>query len=208
MERMYQRFCLRKGLTCKILDERSSGKELRSTTLLVKGQGADRLLAESGAHSIQHTTRSRSDGRIHTSTVTVAVFPAASQDEVRKAMNAGEIRVDTFRGSGRGGQHRNTCDSAVRAVHLPTGEMATVTSGRSQSQNRERALAVLCGRLEKREKELRKNAEEKERRRQTSAHRAQAIRTYDLVRGVVRSSEGRKFYAVRQILDGDLDRLL
>lgn len=207
--RMYERYSRKRGWAVETLDTRGEGAGLRFALLEVRGRGVMELHAEAGAHSIQHLTRSRKQDRIHTSTATVAVFALAADNETGESLvRDGDIRVDTFRGSGKGGQHRNVTDSAVRALHVPSGEMATVTSGRSQSQNRELALAVLLGRLRAKTEEEARARKQTQRGQQTQAQRAKAIRVYDLVRDMVRCSDtGIKVKRVRRVLDGDLDLL-
>ena len=205
--RMYERYSRRRGWELETLDTRSDGAGLRFALLEIRGAGVARLCEEAGAHSIQHLTRSRKDDRIHTSTATVAVFPLEQNDDGERLVRAGDIRIDTFRGSGKGGQHRNVTDSAVRALHLPSGEMATITSGRSQGQNREQALTVLLGRLQAKAQAETRARKQTQRGQQTQAQRAKAIRVYDLVRDMVRCDSGLKVRQVRRILDGDLDAL-
>jgi peptide chain release factor 1 len=204
---MYQRHARKRGWEIEVLETRGEGAALRFAVFEVSGEGAARLHQEAGAHSIQHLTRSRKDNRVHTSTATVAVFAPVKSGIGESLVRSGDIRVDTFRGSGKGGQHRNVTDSAVRVLHLPSGEMATVTSGRSQTQNRALALSVLLGRLRSRERERELASAQRQRSAQTQAQRAKAIRVYDLVRDMVRCADGRKVKRVRNVLDGDLDAL-
>lgn len=208
---MYTRYCSNNRLHLKVVDQKGKGKGLRLAVCIIRGKGAGRLLGEGGTHSIQHITRSRRKDRIHTSTVTVACFPLqnkSQQTETKKSLARGEVRIDTFRGSGKGGQHRNKTDSAVRALHLPSGEQATVTSGRSQSKNREQALAILGARLAATQQAENRRAIQARRQKQTRAERSRAIRVYDLVRDMVRCGDGRKIYGVQKILDGDLSSVL
>jgi peptide chain release factor 1 len=206
---MYERYCRRKSWTVERLEERMEGSGLRSCVLRIEGAAAV-LHGEAGCHSIQHKTRSRRQDRIHTSTVTVAVFDAAELDRrAERLLRVGEVRIDTFRGHGAGGQHRNVTDSAVRAVHLPTGETATLISGRSQAQNRERVLEVLTARLASKAEAAHQRRLQGKRREQTRAEQARTVRVYDLIRDMVRCDlTARKVKRVKRILDGDLDLLL
>lgn len=204
---MYERYSRKRGWKFELLESKDDGRGLRFAVCELRGQGVGKLHAEAGAHSIQHLTRSRSKDRIHTSTATVAVFDKPAKEEGEVLVRRGDIRIDTFRGSGAGGQHRNVTDSAVRAIHLPTGEMATVISGRSQTQNRERVLAVLLGRLQAKAEGERTAEEQLQRGRQTRAEKARAIRVYDQVRDMVRCADGTKVSGVRRVLDGNLDSL-
>jgi len=204
--RMYSRYASQRGWEAEIMEARVGKVGLRLAILQIRGRGVGTLSAESGAHSIQHMTRSRKDDRIHTSTATVAVSPVTAGGGF--LVHADDIRIDTFRGSGKGGQHRNVTDSAVRALHVPTGEMATVTSGRSQGENRKRARAVLLARLQARADASACAQQQAQRRQQTQAQRAKAIRVYDLVRDMVRCTDtGLKIKHVQRVLDGDLDLL-
>lgn len=206
---MYQRHARRQGWTFDVCDTRESDAGVRQVTVEVRGAGAGALAAEGGAHSVQHITRSRRKDRIHTSTVTVAVLPIPAGRTVDwERRLKGEVRCDTFRGSGAGGQHRNVTDSAVRLVHEPTSETVTVTSGRSQHENRDRALRVLIARLDAAHTQQQADGRQRQRREQTRAERARAVRVYDLVRDMVRCADGRKVRGVKRIMDGHLDELL
>lgn len=209
---MYERYSRKVGWDFDVLDAREGGRRgaLRMAVCEIKGAGADKLHQEAGAHSIQHITRSRNKDRIHTSNASIAVFDAADlRARAKRSLAAGEVRIDTFRGSGAGGQHRNVTDSAVRALHVPTGEMVTVTSGRSQGDNREQALAVLMSRLVKRADGEHHEAIQQKRAKQARAGRAQTTRVYDLIRDMVRCERtGQKVRRVRKVLDGDLSAFL
>lgn len=206
---MYERYSRRQGWSFEVLEARGD-PGVRLAVAEVSGRGAGILRGEAGAQSIQHITRSRNADRIHTSNASVVVLDASSlEGRAAALLRAGDVRVDTFRGRGKGGQHRNVTDSAVRVTHLATGETATVLSGRSQTQNRERALTVLAARLSEREREARESAVQTRRRAHVAAGRAQTTRVYDLVRDVVRDGRtGKKIRRVRKVLDGDLGELL
>lgn len=208
---MYERYSRRVGWSFDLLDSKGdSAKGLRLAVCEISGEGAERLHQEAGAHSIQHITRSRNADRIHTSNASIVVFNRAELDgRGSRLLKSGEIRFDTFRGHGAGGQHRNVTDSAVRATHVPSGTMATVTSGRSQAQNRELVLVVLLARLAESDQAEQDAGVQRKRRSQAKAGRAQTTRVYDLVRDVVRCGRtGKKIRRVKRVLDGDLSELL
>lgn len=145
--RMYQMYAERKGFKIDIINENETGLGgYKEITFLVNGKGAySRFKFESGTHRVQRVPDTESSGRIHTSTATVAVLPEAEDVEVDFNMN--DVRVDTFRASGAGGQHVNKTESAVRIVHLPTNTVVSCQSERSQIQNKARALKILKSKL-------------------------------------------------------------
>jgi peptide chain release factor 1 len=208
---MYERYARRRGWAFTVLDRREDrAGGLRQATFEVGGDGVGALHREAGAHSIQHLTRSRNADRIHTSNASIVVFDQSELVARGDALvSRGDVRVDTFRGHGAGGQHRNVTDLAVRATYLPTGDTATVTSGRSQVINRAQALAVLASRIADREDADRRANLQRRRSTQARAGRAQTTRVYDLVRDMVRCERtGRKIRRVRKVLDGDLSELV
>lgn len=196
----------------EVLSVRNEAAGVRLATLKASGSGCERLLGESGVHSIQHITRSRKKDRIHTSTVTVVALSVAEIEltdaEHSFDLERDEIRIDTFRGSGAGGQHRNKTDSAVRATHIPSGEVVTITSGRSQHKNKEAARLLLAMKLKEKVSASQAETSRDQRRAHTSGERARALRTYDLVRDVVRCSNGSKVRGAAKVLAGDLDRII
>ena len=164
---------------------------------------------ESGAHRVQRVPATESQGRIHTSVCTVAVLPEAD-DKGDIALRPQDIRVDTFRSSGAGGQHVNTTDSAVRITHLPSGLAVECQDDRSQHKNRERAMAILRARLRAKAIAERREKESQERKRLVgSGDRSDRIRTYNFPQG--RISDHRinlTLYKINEIMEGNLNELL
>ncbi|MCB1375863.1 MAG: PCRF domain-containing protein, partial [Rhodobacteraceae bacterium] len=181
---------------------------LRELVAHVSGRGVfSRLKFESGVHRVQRVPVTESGGRIHTSAATVAVLPEA--EEVDIDIPATEIRIDTMRASGAGGQHVNTTDSAVRITHLPTGIVVT-SSEKSQHQNRAKALQVLRARLydiERRKRDAERAADRKD--QVGSGDRSERIRTYNFPQGRVTDHRiGLTLYKLDQILQGDLGEVI
>ncbi len=176
---------------------------------MITGKGVySRLKFESGVHRVQRVPDTESSGRIHTSTVTVAVLPEAEDVEVE--INPADIKMDVFRASGAGGQHVNKTSSAVRLTHIPTGIVAECQTERSQVQNREYAMRLLRSRiyeieLEKQEKEL-----ASERKSQVgSGDRSEKIRTYNYPQGRITDHRiGFSIFQMEDFLNGNLDELI
>ncbi|MGH8301496.1 MAG: peptide chain release factor 1, partial [Steroidobacteraceae bacterium] len=176
----------------------------------IAGNGAfSRLKFESGTHRVQRVPRTEAQGRIHTSACTVAILPEL--DEVEDvAINPADLRIDTYRSSGAGGQHVNKTDSAVRITHLPTGIVVECQDERSQHKNRSRAMKLLNARLRAAEEEKQRSAQAKSRRLQVgSGDRSERIRTYNFPQGRVTDHRiNLTLYKLQQIMDGSLDELL
>ena len=172
------------------------------------GAAPGRLKSGSGPHRLQRVPETEASGRIHTSTVTVAVLPEV--DEVEFQINPADLQIDTFRSSGAGGQHVNKTESAIRITHLPTGTVVECQDERSQYKNRDRAMKILASRLY--EAEARKQAEAiaAERRSQVgTGMRNERIRTYNFPQGRVTDHRiGLTLYKIDQIMDGALDELI
>jgi peptide chain release factor 1 len=167
-----------------------------------------RLRYESGVHRVQRVPETESQGRIHTSTVTVAVLPEAEELDLK--INPEELRIDLFRSSGPGGQHVNTTDSAVRITHLPTGLVVTCQDEKSQHKNKAKALRVLRTRLKERMEEEKELEVSEERRKQVgTGDRSERIRTYNFPQGRISDHRaGLTLYKLEDILAGNLDPLL
>jgi peptide chain release factor 1 len=207
LARMYLRFCERQGWRTEIMSESSAElggyKEL---VLRVEGEQAyGTLRFESGGHRVQRVPATESQGRIHTSACTVAVMP--EPDEAAEVtLNPAELRIDTFRASGAGGQHVNKTDSAIRITHLPTGLVAECQDDRSQHRNKAKAMAVLAARLREKERSERAAQEAATRKGLIgSGDRSDRIRTYNFPQG--RLTDHRinlTLYKLGQIMEGDL----
>ena len=207
--RMYQRYAERQGWRFEILDQQLSDLGgIKELTAHVQGEGVfAKLKFESGVHRVQRVPETEAGGRIHTSAATVAVLPEAAEVDID--IPASDIRIDTMRASGAGGQHVNTTDSAVRITHIPTGLIVT-SSEKSQHQNRAIAMQVLRARLYELERERQANERAADRKAQVgSGDRSERIRTYNFPQG--RMTDHRinlTLYALTQIMAGDLDEIV
>lgn len=208
--RMYSRYAERRGWQVEIISQSLSDiggyKEIIAKII---GQGAySRLKFESGGHRVQRVPVTETQGRVHTSTCTVAVMPEA--DEVSEVvLNPAELRIDTFRASGAGGQHINKTDSAVRVTHLPTGIVVECQDGRSQHKNKAQALSVLAARIH--DKQMREQHAEQAATRKSlvgTGERSERIRTYNFPQGRITDHRiNLTLYKMDQIMDGDIDEL-
>ena len=211
LARMYTRYADRMGWRTEIVSESSS--ELggyKEVVLRIAGHkvyGALRF--ESGGHRVQRVPATESQGRIHTSACTVAVMPEPDEAQAI-TLNPADLRIDTFRASGAGGQHINKTDSAVRVVHLPTGLVAECQDGRSQHSNKAKALQVLQARLQEKERSERAAKEAAERKGLIgSGDRSDRIRTYNFPQG--RLTDHRinlTLYKLLMVMEGDLDEVV
>jgi peptide chain release factor 1 len=182
---------------------------LKEAIMVIEGKDAYNMLEyESGVHRVQRVPLTEAQGRIHTSTVTVAVLP--EPEELELHINPDELRIDVFRSSGPGGQHVNTTDSAVRITHMPTGIVVTCQDEKSQHKNKSRAIRVLRARLkEKMEKEQEQEISEERRRQVGTGERSERIRTYNFPQGRVTDHRiGLTLYKLQNILNGDLDDII
>jgi len=182
----------------------------KEMVLRVEGDGVfGRLRFESGGHRVQRVPATESQGRIHTSACTVAVMPEPDEAE-EVQLNPADLRIDTFRASGAGGQHVNKTDSAIRVTHLPTGLVAECQDDRSQHRNKAKALAVLAARLREKERSERAAKEAATRKGLVgSGDRSDRIRTYNFPQG--RLTDHRinlTLYKLGAVMDGDLDDVL
>ena len=211
LHRMYARYAERKGLTAEVLSE-SPGEHggYKEIISRIVGKGAFSLLKfESGTHRVQRVPATEAQGRIHTSACTVAILPEL--DEVEQIdINPAELRIDTYRSSGAGGQHVNKTESAIRITHLPSGIVVECQDERSQHKNRSRAMALLKARLLAAEQEKQQSAQAQSRRLQVgSGDRSERIRTYNFPQGRVTDHRiNLTLYKLAQIMDGQLDELI
>lgn len=208
--RMYTMYAQRRGWQTEVVSlSRMEQGGVRECAVLIEGEGAySRLKFERGVHQVKRVPVTESNGRIQTSTATVAVLPEASAVEVD--IDPKDLQTDTYRSSGAGGQHVNKTESAVRLTHLPTGLVVTCQDERSQHKNREKALRVLQSRLYEREQEKQDAAQASERRSQVGGgYRSEKIRTYRFREGlVVDHRTGSVEAKLPAVMDGDLDELI
>lgn len=182
---------------------------LKEICFTVEGEGAwSRFKFESGVHRVQRVPETESGGRVHTSTVTVAVLPEMETADVR--LNPADIEMQVFRSSGAGGQHVNKTSSAVRLIHKPTGTVVECQQERSQFQNRDKAMRILASRLYEAEQEKISSQYTEERRNQVgSGMRNERIRTYNFPQGRVTDHRiGLTLYKIDQVMDGALDEII
>jgi len=208
--RMYSRYAETKGWQVEVIDssqsERGGFKEL---IFEIKGKGAfSRFKHERGVHRVQRVPITEASGRIHTSTITVAVLPEA--EEVELNINPDDLKMEFFRSGGAGGQNVNKVTTAVRLTHLPTGIVASCQDERSQIKNRMKAMAVLRARLLDMEQRKQSESIDKERRMQVGGgQRAEKIRTYNFPQNRVTDHRiNLSFHNLQQILDGELDEVI
>jgi peptide chain release factor 1 len=208
--RMYMKYAERQRWRVEVMDVSPTGVGgVKEAILFVQGRGAwSRLKFERGVHRVQRVPATESAGRIHTSTVTVAVLPEAEDVDVR--IDEKDLRVDVYRSSGPGGQGVNTTDSAVRITHLPTGLVVTCQDERSQIKNRAKAMRVLKARLLERAQQEQQAAIAADRRSQVgTGERSEKSRTYNFPQNRVTDHRvGVTLHRLPDILDGDLDELI
>lgn len=208
--RMYSRYAEQKGWKVEVISENESEMGgYREIIARVDGDGVyGRLKYESGAHRVQRVPETESQGRVHTSACTVAVLPEA--DEISEvALNPADLRIDTYRASGAGGQHINKTDSAVRITHIPTGIVAECQDDRSQHKNKARAMSVLAARINDIERQKQQQKEAAERKSLVgTGDRSERIRTYNYPQGRVTDHRiNLTLYKLAQIMEGSLDEL-
>jgi peptide chain release factor 1 len=210
LARMYQKYAERQRWKVETMDASPTGQGgLKEIVFFVQGRGAwSRLKFERGVHRVQRVPVTESSGRIHTSTVTVAVLPEAEDVDVK--VDEKDIKVDVYRASGPGGQGVNTTDSAVRITHVPTGLVVTCQDERSQIKNRAKALRVLKARLLERAQEEQAAAIAADRRSQVgTGERSERIRTYNFPQTRVTDHRiGLTLHRLPAVLEGDLDELI
>ena len=208
--RMYTRYAEAHNWKVDLLNSHESGiGGFKEVIFEVRGRGAySRLKYESGVHRVQRVPTTESQGRIHTSTATVAVLP--EMDEVEVDIRPDELRIDVFRAGGPGGQSVNTTDSAVRITHLPTGIVVSSQDQKSQLQNKIKGMQILRARLYDAERRKQNEAQEAARRSQVgSGERAEKIRTYNFPQNRVTDHRiGKTLYQLETVLTGDLDEFI
>ena len=181
----------------------------KEVSFMIEGEGAySRLKYESGVHRVQRVPETETQGRIHTSTVTVAVLPEAEEVEVE--INPADLQIDTYRSGGAGGQHVNKTESAIRITHLPTGLVVECQDERSQHKNKDKAMKVLRSRLYEMMQQQQNDAIASDRKAQVgTGDRSERIRTYNYPQGRVTDHRiGLTLYKIEQILNGDLDEII
>lgn len=208
--RMYTRYAEVRNWKPEImsLNETDIGG-FKEVVFMIKGNGAySRLKYESGVHRVQRVPETESSGRIHTSTVTVAIMPEV--DDVEVEIGPNDLRIDVYRSSGNGGQSVNTTDSAVRITHLPTGMVVAVQDEKSQLKNKEKALKILKARLyEIAETERNKGIADERRSQVGTGDRSERIRTYNYPQGRVTDHRiGLTLYKLDTFMEGDIDEML
>ncbi|OPX44866.1 peptide chain release factor 1 [Ruminiclostridium hungatei] len=208
--RAMTRYAERKRWKTEILD--SNPTELggfKEVVFSIEGKGAySRLKFESGVHRVQRVPSTESSGRIHTSTITVAVLPEV--EEVDVEINPNDLRIDTYRASGAGGQHINKTDSAIRITHIPTGLVVACQDERSQHKNKDRAMKILRSKLYEIAQEQQNSEVAQDRKNQVgTGDRSERIRTYNYPQGRVTDHRiNLTLYKLDQVLDGDLDEII
>ena len=208
--RMYSMYAEAKGWKSEILSmnptELGGYKEI---SFMIEGDGAySRFKFESGVHRVQRVPETESQGRIHTSTVTVAVLPEAQEVDIE--INPTDLQIDTFRSSGAGGQHINKTESAIRITHIPTGTVVECQDERSQHKNKDKAMKILRSRILEAEREKQSSEIAGERKAQVgTGDRSERIRTYNFPQGRVSDHRiGLTLYRIEAIMNGDIDEII
>lgn len=208
--RMYSMYADGRGWKSEILNanqtELGGYKEI---SFAIEGDGAySRMKFESGVHRVQRVPDTEASGRIHTSTVTVAVLPEVEDVEIE--INIGDLQIDTFRAGGAGGQHVNKTESAIRITHLPTGTVVECQDERSQHKNKDKAMKILRSKLYEKQLQEQQAAIASDRKNQVgSGDRSERIRTYNYPQGRITDHRiGLTLYRMEQVLNGDIDELL
>jgi peptide chain release factor 1 len=208
--RMYTRYAERKRWKAEMLDANETEiGGFKEVVFSIEARGAySRLKYESGVHRVQRVPATESSGRIHTSTVTVAVLPEV--EEVDVEVNPNDLQIDTYRASGAGGQHINKTDSAIRITHIPSGIVVTCQDQRSQYKNKDKAMKVLRAKLYEMAQQQQNSEVAQARKSQVgTGDRSERIRTYNFPQGRVTDHRiGLTLYKIDEIIDGDIEELI
>ncbi len=208
--RMYAKYAEKNRWRVEIMSQNFTGVGgFKEVIALIEGKGAySRLKYESGVHRVQRVPVTEAQGRIHTSTVTVAILPEA--EEVEVDIDPNDLRIDIFRSSGPGGQSVNTTDSAVRITHLPTNMVVTCQDEKSQHKNKAKALKILRARLLDQAKQQKEKEISEQRKNQVgTGERSERIRTYNFPQGRVTDHRiGLTLYRLNEVLDGEIDEII
>jgi peptide chain release factor 1 len=208
--RMYKRFSERKGFKIEVLDSSEAGAGgIKNLTAQISGVGVyENLKNEAGVHRVQRVPETEKSGRIHTSTVSVAVLKYVAESEIK--IESKDLRIDTFRSSGAGGQNVNKVETAVRITHIPSGIVVGCQTQRSQLQNRDVAMNILRAKLVELQKEKITGELTAERRNQIGmADRSEKMRTYNFPQDRITDHRiGKSWHHIEKILDGNMDQMI
>lgn len=210
LHRLYSKYADSQGFAQKVLESRQSDlKGFKEVVFEIKGKDVyDKLKQEAGVHRVQRIPDTEKKGRVHTSTVSVAVLPQSKKNFID--IKSGDIKVEYYRSSGPGGQNVNKRETAVRVIHIPTGLVATCQMERSQEENRVRAMAILKARLFEKQRQEEETKLKKERKSQIgTADRSEKIRTYNFPQDRITDHRIKKnWHNIEEIMEGDLGRVI
>ena len=208
--RMYSMYAESRGWKTDVMNINETGLGgIKEISFMIEGEGAySRFKFESGVHRVQRVPETETQGRIHTSTATVAVLPEAQDVDVE--INPTDLQIDTFRASGAGGQHVNKTESAIRIIHIPTGTIVECQDERSQHKNKDKAMKILRSKILEAEREKQMSSIADERKSQVgTGDRSERIRTYNYPQGRISDHRiGLTIYKLEQFLNGDLDEVI